>query len=103
MRSRTRLAHWVALALAVGLPSAETHAAPPGRHAARHHAIRHLGTPHPLPAMRRAGPSAPDMRSGFGPYGYVNPGYVFVPGRGILDEDCDMPTSTCPNDMRDTQ
>jgi len=29
--------------------------------------------------------------------------YVFVPGRGILGEDCDMPTSTCPNEMRDTQ
>jgi hypothetical protein len=30
-------------------------------------------------------------------------GYVFVPGRGILGEDCDMPTSTCPNELRDTQ
>jgi len=30
-------------------------------------------------------------------------GYVFVPGRGILGEDCNMPTSTCPNEMRDTQ
>jgi hypothetical protein len=44
-------------------------------------------------------------------YGYVNvppgaivgPGYVFVPGRGILDEACNLPTSTCPNTMRDTQ
>ena len=31
------------------------------------------------------------------------PGYVFVPGHGILGEDCDMPTSTCPNELRDTQ
>jgi hypothetical protein len=30
-------------------------------------------------------------------------GYVFVPGHGILGEDCDMPTSTCPNELRDTQ
>jgi hypothetical protein len=30
-------------------------------------------------------------------------GYVFVPGRGILGEDCNMPTSTCPNEVRDTQ
>jgi len=30
-------------------------------------------------------------------------GYVFVPGHGILGEDCNMPTSTCPNEMRDTQ
>jgi hypothetical protein len=29
------------------------------------------------------------------------PGYVFVPGHGILGEDCDMPTSTCPNEYRD--
>ena len=29
------------------------------------------------------------------------PGYVFVPGHGILDEDCNMPTSTCPNEYRD--
>jgi len=29
------------------------------------------------------------------------PGYVFVPGHGILGEDCNMPTSTCPNEYRD--
>lgn len=29
------------------------------------------------------------------------PGYVFVPGYGILGEDCNMPTSTCPNEYRD--
>lgn len=28
------------------------------------------------------------------------PGYVFVPGRGILGEACDMPTSTCSNQYR---
>lgn len=27
--------------------------------------------------------------------------YVFVPGHGILSEDCNMPTSTCPNEYRD--
>lgn len=31
------------------------------------------------------------------------PGYVFVPGRGILDEACDLPSSTCPNEYRDIQ
>jgi hypothetical protein len=31
------------------------------------------------------------------------PGYVFVPGHGILDEDCNMPTSTCPNEYRDVR
>jgi hypothetical protein len=34
---------------------------------------------------------------------YFGSGYVFVPGRGIVGEDCDMPTSTCPNEVRDTQ
>jgi hypothetical protein len=28
------------------------------------------------------------------------PGYVFAPGHGILDEDCDLPTSTCSNEYR---
>ena len=28
------------------------------------------------------------------------PGYVFVPGHGILGEDCDLPTSTCSNEYR---
>ena len=29
------------------------------------------------------------------------PGYVFVPGHGILGEACNMPTSTCANEYRD--
>ena len=29
------------------------------------------------------------------------PGYVFVPGRGILDEACNLPSSTCTNEYRD--
>jgi hypothetical protein len=31
------------------------------------------------------------------------PGYTFVPGIGILDESCDLPTSACPNEYRDGQ
>jgi hypothetical protein len=31
------------------------------------------------------------------------PGYVFVPGKGILNESCDLPTSTCSNEYRDVQ
>ena len=31
------------------------------------------------------------------------PGYVFVPGVGILGESCDLPTSSCPNEYRDIQ
>jgi len=28
------------------------------------------------------------------------PGYIFVPGVGILGESCDLPTSACPNQYR---
>jgi hypothetical protein len=31
------------------------------------------------------------------------PSYVYAPGKGILDEACDLPTSTCPNEKRDVQ
>ena len=31
------------------------------------------------------------------------PRYVFVPGAGILDEACNLPTSACPNSDRDVQ
>ncbi len=31
------------------------------------------------------------------------PGYVFAPGKGILGEDCNMPTSTCTNEYRDVR
>jgi hypothetical protein len=37
------------------------------------------------------------------PGAIVGPGYVFVPGAGILGESCDMPTSTCSNEYRDVQ
>jgi hypothetical protein len=29
------------------------------------------------------------------------PGYVYVPGHGILDEACNLPSSTCTNEYRD--
>ena len=32
---------------------------------------------------------------------YFGPSYVFVPGEGILDAPCNLPTSACPNSMRD--
>ena len=31
------------------------------------------------------------------------PGYVFVPGKGILNESCDLPSSTCSNEYRDIE
>jgi hypothetical protein len=36
-------------------------------------------------------------------HGWVfhGPGYIFVPGKGILDAPCDLPTSACPNSARE--
>ena len=65
---------------------ARRHAAPP-LHQVMHHE-RHFVRPSP----------------GYGwepnNHGYFGPGYVFVPGKGISDEACDLPTSACPNDVR---
>jgi hypothetical protein len=33
---------------------------------------------------------------------YAGSGPLFVPGRGIVGESCDLPTSACPNDERVT-
>ena len=32
---------------------------------------------------------------------YRWPGYTYVPRMGIVDEACNLPTSACPNEMRD--
>jgi hypothetical protein len=37
------------------------------------------------------------------PNAITGPGYVFVPGKGILGESCDLPTSACSNEYRDIQ
>jgi hypothetical protein len=38
-------------------------------------------------------------RPGFPVYRW--PGYTYVPRVGIVDEACNLPTSACPNEMRD--
>jgi hypothetical protein len=43
------------------------------------------------------GPYPSHARGGSG----VSLGPRFVPGRGIVNEDCDLPTSACPNTQRD--
>jgi hypothetical protein len=40
---------------------------------------------------------------GWGAEAHGARGYVFAPGKGILDAPCNLPTSTCPNEMRDGQ
>jgi hypothetical protein len=78
---------------------------------------RRLGKPvphhHHLYAMYRRPFAAPPATLPYGPeYGFLKhvpanaiqgPGYIFVPGIGILGESCDLPTSACTNEYRDVQ
>jgi hypothetical protein len=67
--------------------------------------------PHHGYASYRAPRAAPPRTLPYGPeYGFLThvppnairmPGYIFVPGVGILGEDCDLPTSACTNEYRD--
>jgi hypothetical protein len=67
-------------------------------HAVKAHHARSVYPVHrPLRFVRRA-PSGYDV----GPRNaIVMPGYVFVPGAGIVGEACDLPSSACPNEYRD--
>jgi hypothetical protein len=65
---------------------------------------------HPRPVAHRAYHAAAATLP-YGPeYGFLRhippnairmPGYIFVPGVGILGASCDLPTSACPNEYRD--
>ncbi len=90
-------AAFVIASVAASLGAVNASAATRDRHAA---IAAHRGNAaHPV---RRAHRFA---RSNYrGLYGDVAPGgYVFVPGRGILGESCNLPTSTCSNEYRDVQ
>lgn len=53
-----------------------------------------------------AAPAAAARYSGYPyipPNAIIEPGFVFVPGVGILGESCDLPTSSCDNAYRDVQ
>ena len=66
---------------------------------------------HRSDAVRRR--QSPARTLPYGPeYGFLRhvppnairmPGYIFVPGVGILGESCDLPTSACSNRYRDIQ
>jgi len=72
-----------------------THRNAPGAHS---HATLQLRYHPGRDVARRAGYAAPVSSAAD-----LGLGYVFVPGRGILGEDCDMPTNSCPNELRDVQ
>ncbi len=87
-------------------PGASNVAAAGDRHAAiRVHHIHRLHTKHylgyrPLYGYyTRGGQYVP----GAGDTLMNGPGYVYVPGRGILGASCDLPSSTCSNEYRDIQ
>jgi hypothetical protein len=65
-------------------------------HLARHEFVPSFGHS----AYSAVGLIAPDYR---GPAYIQMPGYIYVPGKGILDEACNLPTSTCSNEKRDVQ
>jgi hypothetical protein len=86
--------------LLVALSASGPAAASQDRHLRRHHAA---ATPHhgyigaPYGYTTRHGQYVP----GPGDRLIQGPGYVYVPGHGILDEACNLPSSTCTNEYRD--
>lgn len=74
-------------------------------HAAAHDLNRHM---HHRTSVHRASRSAaaygaPPFHGPPGVPMYHRPGHTYAPGRGILDEACNLPTSLCPNEYRDIQ
>jgi hypothetical protein len=64
---------------------------------------RHAGRAHPHTMLHAHRYLTPRVGYAAGEHAPSDFGYLFVPGHGILGEDCNMPTSTCPNELRDTQ
>jgi len=67
------------------------------RSVARHHQPRSPRAGCPGPPVPSSCPSGDRTAR------YARRGYVFVPRKGIPGAHCDMPTSTCPNEPRDTR
>jgi hypothetical protein len=80
------------------------------RHSRFHHAHRAV---YRGPAAHRGERVAEGDRLPYAPeYGFLSrvppnairmPGYIFVPGHGILGASCDLPSSACSNQYRDIQ
>ena len=67
------------------------HSAPQHHHQHAHRTFTHGLSNDPYYSVR---PQVPVFRG---------PGYVYVPGKGIVGEACNLPTSACPNEMREIQ
>jgi hypothetical protein len=76
------------------------------RHHVRH-AIYRSRTVYRRPMVAYGEPLPPAPEYGFlthvPPNAMRMPGYTFVPGKGIIGESCDLPTSACSNQYRDVQ
>ncbi len=101
--SRSLAAGFVTAALAVSLAVPAAAAASRDKHAAvAAHRAHHAYAAHRWHDVAHRG-SAPLYNYALPQGAIVMPGYVFVPGKGILDEACNLPTSACPNSERDIQ
>lgn len=77
------------------------------RHHPAHHATYRSHTMYRSPMIADGERLPPAPEYGFlthvPPNAMRMPGYTFVPGKGILGESCDLPTSACSNQYRDVQ
>ncbi len=91
-----------AVALIIAVSNGTSYSWPRSKHYAlsSHWRYARPGIVHRAPAYATYGGPAY-----YGPpaYAYRGPGYIYAPRRGIVDEACNLPTSACPNEMRDVQ
>ena len=97
-----------ATAIALGLSAnhAIAHSATDAGKRPHAHRVAHSASPHGSREAHRLGaPGTLALRQFMPPrppsWSARWPGYTYVPGKGIVDEACNLPTSACPNEMRD--
>jgi hypothetical protein len=109
--SRLVPASCLLVALAVSFGASGAAAASPNKHVAKHrvHYARTTGYRDYAGTAAYRDPRFTRRVESEGGYPYIPanairmPGYIFVPGVGILGESCDLPTSSCSNEYRDVQ
>ncbi len=89
-------------ALALGLTCSDASASVHHEKALALHAAANTAPRHALHRTVSISHGVPGYQ-GPDEYGYRWPGYIYVPGKGIVGESCNLPTSACPNSERDVQ
>lgn len=89
-----------AVVVALGFMVTDVMAGPSAHRQLSHSAAHHLARGEFVHGFGNGAP----FYNGVGPIvsGYRQPGYAYVPGRGIPDDACDLPSSACWNEMRIT-